>query len=124
MSARVSYFLVCDSAVRTSGKMNALGIFNTIFVRQFPTVHPNLALVAEVVDEPGEHTFQFHFKSSDENDVLPPPPAGKFVIGEFGSQEIAAEIGNLPLRQPGFLAVELWIDGKKAGQRDIMLRRL
>lgn len=122
--ARLGYFVLCDAAVRTSGKMNALGIFNTIFVRAFPGVHPHLALLAEVLDEPGEHTFQFHFKGSDESDLLPPTPVGKFSVGEFGTQEIVGEIGNLPLRQEGFLAVELWVDGKKTGQRDIMLRKM
>ncbi|MBI3268448.1 MAG: hypothetical protein HYZ53_05455 [Planctomycetes bacterium] len=122
--ARLGYFLLCDAAIRTSGKMNALGIFNTICVGSVPTLHPHLALLAEILDEPGEHTFQFHFKASDETDIIPASPEGKFRIGEMGFQEVVIEIGNLPLRQEGFLSVEIWVDGKKLGQRDLMVRKL
>jgi hypothetical protein len=120
---RVNYLVACDGVVRTHGKLNLLGIFNIITVRKLPCVHPFLALVAELNAEPGEHEFQFHFRSSGDEDLAPATPAGKFKVDDVGLGEVVAELRNFPIRKAGFLAIQLVIDGKLQGQRDLLIRQ-
>jgi len=43
---RVKLALLADAAnVSREGKLNMLGIFDTIYAREFPTVHPHMTLV-------------------------------------------------------------------------------
>ena len=120
---KVNYLVVCDGALRTQGKLNILGLFNAVNVRKFPTQHPFLALVAELNAEPGEHEFWFQFRDSEDKDMAPPTPKGKFKVGEIGLGEVVAELRNFPITKAGFLAIQLVIDGKVAGQRDLLVRK-
>ncbi|MEK7468361.1 MAG: hypothetical protein AAB074_13200 [Planctomycetota bacterium] len=120
---KVNYLIICDGALRTAGKLNILGLFNIVNVRKFPTQQPFMALVAELNAEPGEHEFWFQFKGSSEEDLAPATPKGKFKVGDVGLGEVVAELRNFPLTKAGFLSVQLVIDGKVAGQRDLLIRK-
>lgn len=119
---KVNYLIVCDGVVRTHGKLNLIGIFTVITVKKLPCGHPYMALVAELNSEPGEHEFQFRFKGSEEEDLAPPSPTGKFRVDDVGIGEVVAELRNFPIVKKGFLMIQLWIDGKLVGQRDLMVR--
>lgn len=120
---KVNYLVICDGALRTAGKLNILGIFNIVNVRKLPTQQPFMALVAELNAEPGEHEFFFQFKSSTGEDLAPATPKGKFKVGDVGLGEVVAELRNFPITKTGFLSVQIVIDGKVAGQRDLLIRK-
>ena len=120
---KVNYLIVCDGVVRTHGKLNLLGMFNVITVRQLPCVHPYMALAAEINSEPGPHEFLFRFRGSGDEDLAPETPVGKFKVDDVGVGEVIAELRNLPVVREGFLAIQLVIDGKVVGQRDLMVRK-
>lgn len=119
---KVNYLVVCDGALRTQGKLNLLGLFTVVNVRKLPTQHAFMALVAELNAEPGEHEFWFQFKGSGGEDLAPATPKGKFKVGDVGLGEVVAELRNFPLTKPGFLSVQIVINGKVAGQRDLLVR--
>ncbi|MBI2922776.1 MAG: hypothetical protein HYY18_17120 [Planctomycetes bacterium] len=119
---KVNYLIACDGVVRTQGKLNVLGIFTVITVRKVPCVHPYLALVAELNAEPGEHEFLFRFRGSGDEDLTPATPVGKFRVDDVGVGEVVAELRNFPIVKAGFLAIQLVIDGRVAGQRDLIVR--
>lgn len=52
---RVKLALLADAAnVSREGKLNILGIFDTIYAQQFPTVHPHMMLVLRFEAAPAE----------------------------------------------------------------------
>ena len=57
---KVDIFTLCDSAQEYGGKLIIIGTFNSIYGKEFPTLHPEFALVARVVfgeDEKGVHNI-------------------------------------------------------------------
>jgi len=75
----LDFAVVADYAlVDQSGKMSVLGIFQHIWVPQFPVMHPRLHLVLRLKGkrtEVGEHQVQI--KLMDDEDV-PFPHAGQY----------------------------------------------
>lgn len=60
---RISLAILCDHAnVSHDGKLNVLGVFNTLNVTQLPAVHPQMHFVltfeADFVEAGGEHALQ------------------------------------------------------------------
>jgi len=88
----LDFAVVADYAlVDQSGKMSVLGIFQHIWVQQFPAMHPRLHLVLRLKGrrtEIGEHAVQIRLADEDDTELLggsgtvnfAEPPAG--VTGE------------------------------------------
>ncbi|NUN50569.1 MAG: hypothetical protein HUU15_17290 [Candidatus Brocadiae bacterium] len=119
---KVNYLIACDAAVRTSNKLNLLGIFSSISVRSLPARHGQLAIVAEINAEPGEHEFRYVFKDTEGKDAAPATPPGKFKVENVGLGEVVAELRQFPVARAGFLSIQLEINGKVVAQRDILVR--
>lgn len=67
---KVDIFTLCDSAQEYNGKLVIVGTFNSIYAEQFPTLHPEFALVARLVfdeNERGKHHVNFSIKKNDED---------------------------------------------------------
>lgn len=63
-------FLADKVSLDATGKLNALGIFDTIFTTQFPTIHREMTLVAKLegtLAEKGEHKLSVEFRDADAN---------------------------------------------------------
>jgi hypothetical protein len=102
---KVDFAVACDYAlVDQYGKLSVLGIFQHIWVGQFPTVHPRLHLVIRLVDEGGGEVL-----SGDGVVTFNEPPAGVLEI-EAGTV-LAFDV---PFAQPGRYQFEVGIDGQVA----------
>jgi hypothetical protein len=67
-------FAFCDAATDNAGKLNILGTFDTIFVKQAPANHGNCSVAMRLrftEAEVGEHTFKLTIKDPDGGDVIP-----------------------------------------------------
>lgn len=91
----VDIFTLCDSAKEYQGKLVIVGTFNTIVANQFPTIYPELAIVARAImkqEEKGEHNLEVSVKKDNE-DV--------YIINPFklnvNNSDLEAEIGNVNL---------------------------
>ncbi len=52
----VIHLMLADSAnISREGKLNVLGIFNTIRANQFPAMHPQMYVVVELLASPSEY---------------------------------------------------------------------
>ena len=50
------HLMLADSAnISREGKLNVLGIFNRIMSSSFPTVHPQMYVIAELAASPAEY---------------------------------------------------------------------
>lgn len=116
---QVEIFAISDAATNDNGKLNVLGAFDTIWVRQFPAVYPHCAVAVRMrflAMEQGPHALVVRFMDADGVNVLP-PANGSFSIAmaepqRSASADIVLNIQSLNLLKPGEYALELIVDGE------------
>lgn len=102
-------FLAADYANHeASGKLNVLGIFNQIQVREFPARHRRLYLVIRIAAQLGEyetkHDMKIVFFDQDGKELgvqqveitIPRPDNGRQAVGD-----VIIEVSDLYLPMPG-----------------------
>ncbi len=115
---QVEIFAICDAATSDNGKLNILGSFDTIWVKQFPAVYPHCAIAIKMrfqTMEQGDHTIAVRFIDEDGHNILP-PANGSFSVNmppeqRSASADIVLNIQSLNLVKPGEYALELAVDG-------------
>lgn len=116
---KTDFAVVCDYAlVDQYGKLSVLGMFQHIWVAQFPTVHPRLHLVVRMRGkrtEVGQHHLRIRLVDDERTEVLSgdgtvtfnEPPAG---VTEIEAGTVLAF--DVPFRKPGRYEFEVSIDGQ------------
>jgi hypothetical protein len=115
---QIEIFTLCDAATSNSGKLNILGSFDTIWVRQFPAVYPHCAVAVKIrfqALEKGDHAVAVRFIDEDGKNILP-PVNGSFSVNmppdqRSASADIVLNIQSLNLAKPGEYALDLAVDG-------------
>lgn len=114
---RIDFAVACDYAlVDQYGKLSVLGIFQHIWVAQFPTVHPRLHLVVRLKGkrtEVGQHRLAIRLVdeagaqilSGDGTVTFNEPPAG--VVDIEAGTVLAFDV---PFRQPGRYQFQISVD--------------
>jgi hypothetical protein len=127
----VDFAVVADYAlVDQSGKLSVLGIFQHIWVQQFPAMHPRLHLVLRLKGkrtEVGEHAVQIRLVDEQGNESLggsgnvtfAEPPAGIIEI-EAG----AILVFDVPFPHPGTYRFEITIDGEEKAAVPVTVSQL
>jgi len=70
----IEAFLLCDCATDSGGKLNVLGAFDSIYVRQLPAVHPACTIAARIrfsKIEQGQHSIRINVIDQDGKDIAP-----------------------------------------------------
>ncbi len=116
---KTDFAVVCDYAlIDQYGKLSVLGMFQHIWVAQFPTVHPRLHLVVRLRGkrtEVGQHRLLIRLVDDEHTEVLSgdgtvtfnEPPAG---VTEIEAGTVLAF--DVPFRKPGRYQFEVSIDGE------------
>ncbi len=111
----VAYAFLADAAtVDAGGKLNALGIFDSILVRNFPANHSRLYVVMSLRSwgtEAGTHRLKLLYVDADGTPLLPPIEHDFVVPGRAASQKVIVEVNGLPLPGPGPYSFEAAVDG-------------
>lgn len=114
---RIDFAVVCDYAVIDQyGKLSVLGIFQHIWVSQFPTVHPRLHLVMRLKGtrtEVGQHKVKIRLINEDAQEIIKgdgtvnfsEPPAGVLEV-EAG----AVLVFDVPFEKPGRYEFSIEVD--------------
>lgn len=114
---KIEFAVACDYAIVDQyGKLSVLGIFQHIWVTQFPAVHRRLYLVIRLKGtrtEVGEHPVRIRLRSEEGKDVLSghgkvsfsEPPAGVLEI-EAG----AVLVFDIPFERAGRYRFEITVD--------------
>ena len=115
----VTFAVVADYAnVSREGKLNVMGIFDRVFVRQLPARFPAMQLVirleADFAELETEHAIRVQLADPDGEAVFDidgafTPRGGR--PGEKTSVNHVLQLGNLPLQTPGPHRILVWIDG-------------
>ena len=114
----VTLAVSCDAAnVSREGKLNLLGIFNSIHAAEFPCTHPHLALVLRVEARLGEEgVYPLQIKLVDEDGQQLFDIGGQLSLqgaepGRPMTAQTIMDINNLQLPRPGTYAFEVFLDG-------------
>jgi hypothetical protein len=127
----IEIFSLCDASTSENGKLNILGAFDTIWVRQFPIVYPHCAVAIRIrfsAIEKGDHKVGLRLIDMDGKDVL--PPAGGALHLDLpeghtsGSSNLILNIQAMKLERAGEFSLELSIDGQNALSLPLFVRQL
>ena len=116
----VDFAVVADYAlVDQSGKLSVLGIFQHIWVQQFPAMHPRLHLVLRLKGkrtEVGDHGVQIRLLDEQGNESLGGSGNVMFAEPPAGVTEIEAGailVFDVPFPHAGVYRFEITIDGEQ-----------
>jgi len=127
----LDFSVVADYAlVDQSGKISVLGIFQHIWVQQFPAMHPRLHLVLRLKGrrtEIGEHAV--HIRLVDEQGVEILGGSGSVTFAEppAGVTEIEAAailVFDVPFPHPGMYKFAIMLDGQGAAEVPITVSQM
>ena len=114
----VSLAVCCDAAnVSREGKLNLLGIFNSIHAAEFPCTHPHLALVLRVearIGEEGVYPLEIQLVDEDGQQLFDINGQLSLQGAEPGrpmTAQTIMDINNLQLPRPGTYAFEIFLAG-------------
>ena len=116
----LDFAVVADYAlVDQAGKMSVLGIFQHIWVQQFPAMHPRLHLVLRLKGkrtEVGEHGVQIRLLDEGDTELLGGSGTVNFAEPPAGVTEIEAAavlVFDVPFPHAGQYRFEITVDGER-----------
>jgi hypothetical protein len=127
----LDFAVIADYAlVDQAGKLSVLGMFQHIWVQQFPAMHPRLHLVLHLKGkrtEIGEHHVQIRLLDEQDVEILggtgnvnfAEPPAGVTDI-EAG----AVLVFDVPFTRAGAYRFEITIDGERKASVPLTVSQL
>lgn len=127
----LDFAVVSDYAlVDQAGKISVLGIFQHIWVQQFPAMHPRLHLVLRLKGrrtEIGEHAVQIRLVDEQGTEVLGGNGNVTFAEPPAGVTEIEAAailVFDVPFPHAGAYRFEITIDGDRAAEVPITVSQM
>jgi len=119
----LDFAVVADYAlVDQTGKISVLGIFQHIWVQQFPAMHPRLHLVLRLKGrrtEIGEHRVQIRLTDESGAEILGGNGTVTFAEPPAGVTDIEAAailVFDVPFPHQGIYRFEITIDGEPAAE--------
>ena len=115
----VTLAVLADGAnLSREGKLNLLGIFDTICARTFPTTHPQMQLVLRFEAGPeeagGTRAIEVQFLAADDRVLFRIPGALTVQARAFGDRVRMDQIltlNNVQLEQPGRYRFQIVVEG-------------
>jgi len=128
---RVEAFLLCDAATRQQGKLNVLGTFDTIWVKQLPAKHPACTVAMRIRFEKienGSHSVRIRIVNQGGKTISPELKDDILTELESGQDSVVANLTfvmfDLKFEELGQYKVELFIDGKTRKPLPLIIRSL
>jgi hypothetical protein len=128
---KVELFALCDFAADYGGKLTVVGIFDSIFARQIPAVHPHCCVAVklrfEKIEE-GPKKLRLSISDDDGRPVLPPieipiqvamPPEA-----HTNAIQVVANIGGMKIDAFGEYSIDLALDGRHEGSIPLFARQM
>ncbi len=129
MAMQVEILALCDFAQDVMGKLNVIGCFDAITVREFPSVHPLMCVAARIrfqVYELGSHAVRMELVDSS-GDRLAPALDGSMNVNGIGGDSacanLALNISNLRVEKEGSWRLILSIDGQERASAPLYIRK-
>jgi len=131
LAMHLDFAVVADYAlVDQAGKISVLGIFQHIWVQQFPAMHPRLHLVLRLKGkrtEIGEHGVQIRLTDEQDTEILGGSGSVTFAEPPAGVTEIEAAavlVFDVPFPHAGVYRFDITVDGERAAQVPITVSQM
>ena len=128
---KVELFALCDFAADYGGKLSVVGVFDTIYTRQMPAVHPHCCLAVKLRFEKIEEGQKRVRLSISDNDGKPVLPAMEIPINvvmppdaRTNTIQVVANIGGMKIESYGEYAIDLALDGRHEGSIPLFARQM
>lgn len=116
----VEVFALCDAATSHAGKLNLLGVFDTIYTAEIPVKYPACTIAIrlrwERIEAHQEHRIRLQFVDEDGREVIP-AWEGRMQVQPLPDRSSVASDLTLNLQQTAFnqygqYALDLAINGR------------
>lgn len=128
---KIELLALADFAADYGGKLSVVGMFDSIFARQMPAVHPHCCLAVKLrfdKEEEGQKRLRLVICDDDGKLVLPameipiqvtmPPDA------ESNTIQVVANIAGMKLESFGEYSIDLELDGRHEGSSPLFARQM
>ena len=99
----IKSFLIADKVIQEkhTNKWSAIGIFDRIFVKKFPSIHKDLALYIRLSDAEGVYKLRVEFTYQDEKVLSRFEGIEITIPSRLAFPDFGINTQNLPLPKPG-----------------------
>lgn len=121
------FILLCDYAfIGEGGKLCVIGKFETVFVRDLPSAHPEMFIVAHFTGEANTvHELRLQITDPSGNNIIPPDaPRFKIQLSGYGTGNFMHRLFNFPINSAGDYTIAFFENNKKLGQTKISVIRV
>jgi hypothetical protein len=120
---------LCDFAADYGGKLSVMAVFDTLFARQTPVVHPHCCIAVklrfEKIEE-GQKRLRLSVTDADGKPVLPavesPLEVAMPASEHTSTVQVVANIGGIKFESFGEYSIDLAIDGRQEGSIPLFVR--
>lgn len=128
---KVELFAMCDAATDSGGKLNILGVFDTIGAQRMPIVQPRCAIAIKIRFERierGEHRIKLNIIDQDGKLVIPSLD-GPLNINfpdtvSSGTAQMILDLQNLRFDKFGEFSIDLAVDGRQEASIPLFVRQI
>ena len=128
---KIELLTLADFAADYGGKLSVMGIFDTIFARQMPAVHPHCCLAVKLrfdKEEEGQKRLRLSICDDDGKLALPAMELGINVTVPPGVEsntiQVVANIAGLKIESFGEYSIDLELDGRHEGSTPLFARQM
>lgn len=127
---KVELLAMCDAATDSAGKLNILGVYDTIGAPKMPAVHPRCAIVLKIRFERierGEHRLKLNIIDEDGAPVIPSLEAPLNVTfpnaQPSATAQMILDLHNVKFTRFGQFAIDLAVDGRQEATIPLFVRQ-
>lgn len=105
-------FLLCDRLITDADtkKKTLVGIFDRVWVSEFPTEHQGAALYARLLGAEGDYNIRIEYVQVDGQSILGEGTARMQVQDRHIPAEFSIMLPPLPIPKPGWYEFRLWMN--------------
>lgn len=126
---KIEVLTLCDFAADYGGKLTVVGLFDSIFARQVPAVHPHCCLAVKLrfdKAEVGQRQLRLTICDDDGKAVLAPMEIALNVAmppdALSNTLQVVANIAGMKVDTFGEYSIDLAIDGRHEGSTPLFVR--
>jgi hypothetical protein len=128
---KIELLALADFAADYGGKLSIVGIFDTIFARLMPAVHPHCCLAVKLrfdPDEAGQKQLRLLIRHDDGKLVLPameiPITVAMAADAQTTTIQVVANIAGMKIETFGEYSIDLELDGRHEGSTPLFARQM
>ena len=114
MAIKLNFVIICDNAIIAEGtkSLYILGIFDSVFTKNFPAIHGKLVVVVNAEGDVGDYPIKIKIKNKNSGNLIAEVPGSLKIAGEGRRAQFMGSIINMAIREEGEHLVEVYINNE------------